>query len=96
MAVARCFVSDGGGNSQFNFRTRSGFAPEFQLRADVFRTFTDSGKPPVSGAPALARDFRVDALAIIAGYGTGSPLSSPFVYFGGGEKRCLEGLHILG
>src|SRR5580704_13504020 len=66
MAVMRYFVSDGGGNSQFNFRTRSGFAPEFQLRAEVFRTFTDSGKPPVSGASALARDFRVDALAIIA------------------------------
>jgi hypothetical protein len=96
MAVARCFVSDGGGNSQFNFRTRSGFAPEFQSRADLFCTFTDSGQPPVPGASTLIQDFQIYAFSIIAGYGTGSPLSSPFVYFGGGEKRCLEGLHILG
>src|ERR1700744_3457272 len=42
MAITRCFISDGGGNSQFYFRARSRFAPKIQSRADLFRAFTDS------------------------------------------------------
>src|SRR5467141_1553847 len=58
-------VSNGGGNSQLNLCACFGFAPDIQSCPYLFRTFTDPGQPPVSGAPAFLQDSGVNALSII-------------------------------
>src|SRR5882672_9586916 len=66
--AARCGgfgVSDGGRNSQLNFRARSGFTPDLQASADKFCTLTHSRQAEMSGTPAV-ENIRIDAFAIIA------------------------------
>ena len=59
-------ISNRGGNRQLNFSAGSRFAPETQLRPDVLRAFAEPGQPPVSGAPSLLQDFRVNTFSIVA------------------------------
>src|SRR5215469_12487922 len=65
-ALLRCFVSNRSGNSQLDFRARSGFAPKTQLCANSLGAFMDAPEPPVSGAPAFLQDCRLNASSIIA------------------------------
>src|SRR5882724_458160 len=58
-------VGNGGGNCELNLCACCGFAPDIQSCPYLFRTFTDPGQPPVSGAPAFLQDLRVHALSII-------------------------------
>ena len=66
MIIARVRVSLGSRHTQLNFSPRASLTPEIQTRPDLLRTFPDSRQPPVSGAPALLQNFRVDAFPVIA------------------------------
>jgi hypothetical protein len=66
MIITSLRVGNGGRYTQLNLGAGSGFAPEIHACADLFRTFPDSGQPPVSGAPAVVQNFRVDAFSVVA------------------------------
>src|SRR6478672_4200740 len=66
--AARCRgfgVSDGGRNSQLNFRARSGFTPNLQASTDKFCALTHARQAEVSATPVV-ENIRVHAFAIIA------------------------------
>jgi hypothetical protein len=48
------------------FRSRTSFAPEFQLRPDTSRTFQDARQSPVFLARTFFQDITVDALPVVA------------------------------
>src|SRR4029077_12149579 len=53
-------------NTQLDFRSRSGFAPDFQLPAKSLGTFAHPGEAPVSGASALIGHLRVDSPSVVS------------------------------
>src|SRR5271166_652287 len=65
-ALLACRVGDQGRDGQPHLRARSPFAPEIQSGSDSFRPFANSRQPPVAVTPTCLKDFRVDALSVIA------------------------------
>src|SRR6266478_4297429 len=63
--ASRRLVRDGGGNAQLHFRAGSQFAPEIHVPADAPGTLAHPGQAPVSGAPFVTKDARVNAASII-------------------------------
>src|SRR6267154_4504381 len=53
-------------NSQLDFRSRSVFAPDFQLPAKALRPFAHSGKPPVSCTRSLIGNLRIDPTPVVS------------------------------
>src|SRR5262249_11324095 len=47
-------VGNGGGNDQFDLRTRTHFAPKRKIPAQEFGAFAHATQPPVSQRPLLA------------------------------------------
>src|SRR6266403_5316464 len=53
-------------NSQLDFRSRSVFAPDFQLPAKALRPFAHSGKPPVSCTRSLIGNLRINPTPVVS------------------------------
>ena len=67
LAAMRCSISNSGRNSQFRFRARTRFAPQFQLAPrSVSRAPGCPASPSAPGARLPRRILRVDALSIVA------------------------------
>src|SRR5271168_4715825 len=63
-AAARLIVNYGAWNAQLYLRTRSGFAPQLQLRADLLGALAHAWQTPVS-VPSGVKVLRVNPLSII-------------------------------
>jgi hypothetical protein len=75
-----------------HFRTRAGFRPEIQSCTDLFRALADPGQPPVSGAPTLLQNSRVNAFSIVADAQTQQPITVPNFGFDPVCSRVLESI----
>src|SRR5580698_3542033 len=59
-------IRDRSWNAQLDFRAGSKFAPDRQLRSDLFGTLADSWQAPVPGTSAVFNHAWVNALSIVA------------------------------
>src|SRR6266850_5124377 len=53
-------------NSQLDFRSRSVFAPDFQLPAKALRAFAHPRQPPVSGTRSLIGNVRINPTPVVS------------------------------
>src|SRR5258707_13533171 len=59
-------VSNCARNTQLDFRSRSGFTPDFQLPAKTLGAFAHSRQPPVSGTHSLIGNLRINPTPVVS------------------------------